>query len=114
MIILLFQLKFLNFFKKLDPSTYIQVWKDTSILPTHEPWQTYINRVTKTGHVAILSSPWYLNFISYGYQDWYKLYQVEPLSNFTGSEEQRNLFIGGEACLWGEYVDGTNIGKNLS
>ncbi len=69
---------------KLDPSTYIQIWKDTSILPNQDTWQSYLNNITNKGHVAILSSPWYINFISYGYQDWYKLYQVEPFINFTG------------------------------
>ncbi len=28
-----------------------------------------------------------------------------------GNATQRDLVIGGEAALWGEYVDGTNIGK---
>lgn len=31
----------------------------------------------------------------------------------TGSEKQKRLLIGGEACLWGEYVDATNLTPRL-
>lgn len=31
--------------------------------------------------------------------------------NFKGNAEQAKLLIGGETCLWAEYVDGGNIGK---
>jgi len=95
---------------KLDKTTQIQIWKDTSILPEHSTWQEYLNQVTNDGYRAILSSPWYINFVSYGYQEWYKFYQVEPMRNFSGNPE---LLIGGEACLWTEYVDGTNIETRL-
>lgn len=59
----------------------------------------------------ILSAPWYLDWISYG-QDWVKYYRVEPLE-FSGSKEQKQLVIGGEACLWGEFVDATNLTPRL-
>ena len=67
--------------------------------------------MTAHGYQVILSSPWYINFVSYGYEEWFKWYRVEPLANFTGTEEQKKLVIGGEVALWAEYVDGTNIGK---
>lgn len=68
-------LSFLTFFKqkrwqeifdnglKVNPNTVIDVWKGG--------WQNELAAVTKTGLRAILSSPWYLNYISYG-ADWVK------------------------------------------
>ena len=29
--------------------------------------------------------------------------------NFAGTQEQKDLVIGGTAALWAEYVDGTNL-----
>ncbi len=94
----------------MDKSAIIQIWKDTSIIDHHKKWYEYLSDITARGHTAILSSPWYINFVSYGYQEWYKYYQVDPLTNFTGTPEQAKLILGGEAALWSEYVDGTNIG----
>ncbi len=28
---------------------------------------------------------------------------------FVGSNEAKERILGGEACLWGEFVDGTNL-----
>ncbi|XP_073219225.1 beta-hexosaminidase subunit alpha isoform X3 [Lepidochelys kempii] len=91
---------------KVKPDTIIHVWRENA-----GPYQQEVARVTKAGYRALLSAPWYLNRISYG-QDWQTAYQVEPLE-FEGSPEQKELVIGGEACMWGEYVDVTNLTPRL-
>ncbi|XP_078531383.1 beta-hexosaminidase subunit beta isoform X1 [Lissotriton helveticus] len=89
---------------KLNLDTIIEVWIQAK-------YQEELAAVTSAGYHAILTAPWYLNFISYG-QDWHQIYAVEP-TNFNGTEEQKQLVIGGEACLWGEFVDATNLSPRL-
>ncbi|XP_062290102.1 beta-hexosaminidase subunit beta isoform X2 [Scomber scombrus] len=89
---------------KLKSDTVVHVWIGGQ---TNEE----MRKVTAAGYTTILSAPWYLDYISYA-QDWQKYYKVEPL-DFDGTEEQKKLVIGGEACLWGEYVDGTNLTPRL-
>ncbi|XP_075753666.1 beta-hexosaminidase subunit alpha isoform X1 [Pelodiscus sinensis] len=91
---------------RVKPDTIIHVWRENA-----GAYQQEMARVTKAGYRALLSAPWYLNRISYG-QDWQAAYEVEPLA-FEGSPEQRALVIGGEACMWGEYVDVTNLTPRL-
>lgn len=89
---------------KLKPDTVVHVWIGGGA-------NEEMSKVTAAGYTTILSAPWYLDYISYA-QDWQKYYKVEPL-NFNGTEEQKKLVIGGEACLWGEYVDATNLTPRL-
>ncbi|EPQ02605.1 Beta-hexosaminidase subunit beta, partial [Myotis brandtii] len=89
---------------KLQPGTVVQVWKEQN-------YAKELSSITAAGFPVIISAPWYLDRISYG-QDWRLYYAVEPL-NFSGTQEQKQLVIGGEACLWGEYVDATNLSPRL-
>ncbi|XP_076019967.1 beta-hexosaminidase subunit beta isoform X2 [Genypterus blacodes] len=89
---------------KLKPDTVVNVWMSNQL-------NEELHNVTVAGYTTILSSPWYLDYISYG-QDWQRYYKVEPL-NFNGTDQQKKLVIGGEACLWGEYVDATNLSPRL-
>ncbi|XP_032395366.1 beta-hexosaminidase subunit beta isoform X2 [Etheostoma spectabile] len=89
---------------KLKPDTVVHVWISGGA-------NEEMGKVTAAGYTTILSAPWYLDYISYA-QDWQKYYKVEPL-DFNGTEEQKKLVIGGEACLWGEYVDATNLTPRL-
>eukprot|EP00035_Acanthoeca_spectabilis_P020730 m.434350 g.434350 ORF g.434350 m.434350 type:complete len:537 (+) comp17703_c0_seq1:2787-4397(+) len=87
---------------KILPDTVVDVWKGGN-------WQEDISAVTKAGFHAVLSAPFYLNYISYG-EDWPKYYSVEP-SNFTGGEaaDAKGLVGGVEVCMWSEYVDAANF-----
>ncbi|XP_057316087.1 beta-hexosaminidase subunit alpha-like [Hydractinia symbiolongicarpus] len=84
---------------QINNRTIVNVWK--------EGWKQEMSKVTSSGHKAILSSCWYLNYIKYGL-DWPKLYKCDP-EDFDGTIEQKKLVIGGSAAIWGEYVDATNV-----
>ncbi|MCI4394502.1 hypothetical protein PGIGA_G00169580 [Pangasianodon gigas] len=90
---------------KLKADTQIHVWKEKP------DYKNEMAQITAAGFHALLSTPWYLNRISYG-QDWQGVYKADPQS-FNGTAEQKQLVIGGEACLWGEYVDATNLTPRL-
>ncbi|XP_069411840.1 beta-hexosaminidase subunit beta-like isoform X1 [Ovis canadensis] len=89
---------------KLTPGTVVQVWKK-------HKFHMKLRKITAAGFPVIISAPWYLDLISYG-EDWTGYYSVEPL-NFAGTPKQKQLVIGGEACIWGEYVDATNLTPRL-
>ncbi|KAM9338011.1 beta-hexosaminidase subunit beta [Symphorus nematophorus] len=89
---------------KLKQDTVVHVWIGNG-------YNEEMSKATAAGYTTILSAPWYLDYISYA-QDWQKYYKVEPLS-FNGTDAQKKLVIGGEACLWGEYVDATNLTPRL-
>lgn len=63
--------------------------------------------VTKSGRRALLSSCYYLGKLETG-GDWKKFYSCDP-NDFYGDEKQKSLVIGGEACMWSEVADDTNI-----
>ncbi|XP_070090053.1 beta-hexosaminidase subunit alpha isoform X3 [Equus przewalskii] len=92
---------------KVRPDTIIQVWREEAPVS----YMKELELVTNASFRALLSAPWYLNHITYG-PDWEKVYMVEPLA-FDGTPEQKALVIGGEACMWGEYVDSTNLVPRL-
>ena len=50
--------------------------------------------MTGDGYRAILSAPWYLNYIDYG-SDWTQYYKVDP-TDFGGKDDSFKLVVGGE------------------
>lgn len=85
----------------------VQIWVGSS----RNEWWQHARDVTRKGYRIIVSAPWYLNYISYG-QDWEKYYTSDPRS-FADTQEQEELVVGGEVCMWGEYVDATNLLSRL-
>jgi len=59
---------------QVRPDTVVEVWRRGSARE--------LAKVTAMGLKALLSTPWYLDYISYG-PDWRDYYAVEPL-NFNG------------------------------
>ena len=80
-------------------NTVINVWKTN--------YNQELYRITKQGFPVILSSCWYLNKISYGY-DWFGYYKCDP-QNFNGTKQQNDLVLGGQVSMWGEWVDASNF-----
>jgi hexosaminidase len=89
---------------KLASDTVVEVWRGGET-----GWQDEMNKVTAAGYRSILSSPWYLNYISYG-ADWKKYYLEEPTA-FNGTQKQIEKLIGGvfpiphlllSPCLYGD------------
>lgn len=78
-----------------------QVWTD----------DTMVDKITAAGY-SVIASPsnyWYLDISS---NTWEVMYSYNPTSNLT-VEDQATLVIGGEAALWGEYIDDFNILQNI-
>lgn len=84
---------------RLPPGTVVHVWTGDR--------QNLLANVTKQGLPALLSSCWYLDHLYTG-GDWKKFYGCEP-EDFPGSEQQKQLLLGGEACMWSEVVDNGNV-----
>ncbi|KAJ8335474.1 hypothetical protein SKAU_G00388160 [Synaphobranchus kaupii] len=93
-----------DYHEKPKVMSVVEVWRGGCYL-------CEMRKVTRAGLRAILASPWYLDQPGPTH-DWSRYYNVRPLA-FTGSEQQKQLVIGGEVCMWGEYVDATNLASML-
>lgn len=75
----------------LPKSAVIQSWRGTS----------YLGDAAKQGYRGILSAPYYLDHIDQAGQH----YQADPLPATAAlSDAEAARVLGGEACMWGEYV----------
>lgn len=103
-------------FEKLNES--VVVWQEVFVNGVRLPATTVVhiwtgnrrallNAVTGNGMPALLSECWYLDHLSTG-GDWRKYYDCEP-HDFPGTQMQKKLVMGGEACMWSESVDNGNV-----
>lgn len=84
----------------LPGKAVIQSWRGTN----------YLVDAAKQGRRAILSAPWYLDHIKTAGDH----YLADPLpdgSNLTPA--QAALVLGGEACMWSEYVTSETIESRI-
>lgn len=86
----------------ISPETVVQVWKNWGI-----GWRNRMQAITTAGQPALLSAPYYLNYIKYG-SDWVEMYEEDP-HDFPGTEEDKQLVLGGETCIWAEFVNSINL-----
>lgn len=84
---------------QLPNGTVVQVWTGNR--------QSLLQQVTEKGLPALLSSCWYLDHLKSG-GDWKSFYGCDA-ANFNGTEAQKKLILGGEACMWAEVVDNGNV-----
>jgi hexosaminidase len=78
----------------------IQIWHDASLL----------KQIVEAGHQAIFSpnggytNGWYLDGLK---APWEAMYKLSPMENVDS--KYRHLVLGGEGCMWGETVDGSDL-----
>jgi hexosaminidase len=68
-----------------------------------------MNDVVKAGFKALLSTGWYLDHLNV---PWESMYLNEPTQVLSKSANA-SLILGGEACMWGETVDKSNIDNTV-
>ncbi|XP_050399578.1 beta-hexosaminidase subunit beta isoform X1 [Patella vulgata] len=88
---------------QLPNDTLIQIWMGDSV---------DINRAINLGYNVLYSTCWYLDHVEYGTK-WPKYYQCDPADNSYGMTVDEKKVLGGEACLWSEYVDNENYMTTL-
>ncbi|KAL4576633.1 hypothetical protein LXL04_012730 [Taraxacum kok-saghyz] len=92
---------FNNFGSKLDRKTVVHNWLGSGVA----------QKVVESGLRCIVSNQdsWYLDHLD---ATWQQFYTNEPLTNITNPNLQK-LVLGGEVCMWGEHVDGSDIEQTI-
>jgi hexosaminidase len=84
----------------LPTAAVIQSWRGVN----------YLTTAARQGRRAILSAPYYLDHIDLARD----LYLADPLPATTDlTAEQQALILGGEACMWSEYVTPETIDSRI-
>ncbi|KAG4214459.1 hypothetical protein ERO13_A01G123900v2 [Gossypium hirsutum] len=92
---------FNDFGNKLSRKTVVHNWLGGGVA----------QRVVASGLRCIVSNQdkWYLDHLD---TPWQEFYANEPVTNITNLKQQK-LVIGGEVCMWGETVDGSDIEQTI-
>jgi hexosaminidase len=79
---------------------------------TIQSWRGYksLAKAAREGHDGILSSGYYLDHMSPA-SAYYAVNPIPESSTLTAVERKR--ILGGEACMWNEYVDGKTIDSRI-
>jgi hexosaminidase len=73
--------------------------------------QESLAEAAKQGYPGILSSGYYLDGMAPASQH----YAVDPIANAdaTPAPEQQKLILGGEACMWAEFISDENVDSRI-
>ncbi|XP_048253652.1 uncharacterized protein LOC124133952 isoform X2 [Haliotis rufescens] len=88
---------------QLPNDTIIEVWMGD---------MADVNRAISMGYQVVYATCWYLDHVEYGTK-WPKYYQCDPADNTFGYMIDEKKVLGGEACLWSEYIDNENMMTTL-
>ena len=95
----------------LDRSTVLHLWEGNYAAMEYDPgrldWNHTVPRVVASGFSVIQSQGWYMNAEKL-VTPWSTMYTNEPMTGATKPSEQQ-LVLGGEAAMWGEYIDGSQL-----
>ncbi|XP_026686785.1 beta-hexosaminidase subunit alpha-like [Diaphorina citri] len=85
----------------MDKDTIVQVWRGGGL----EGASAAVKRVVSAGYKVINSIGWYLDNLEQEFETYHGI----RVGSIDLTPEEKKLFLGGEACMWGEKVDETNI-----
>ncbi|XP_046550141.1 uncharacterized protein LOC124259963 [Haliotis rubra] len=88
---------------QLPNDTIIEVWMGD---------MADVNRAISMGYQVVYATCWYLDHVEYGTK-WPKYYQCDPADSTFGYMIDEKKVLGGEACLWSEYIDNENMMTTL-
>ncbi|KOB76612.1 Beta-hexosaminidase, partial [Operophtera brumata] len=85
------------------------VWQEAFDMNAIFEPKTHV-QVLKAGHYVIFSSSWYLDYHN---MPWEEFYRADPRQMVYNMRKKKSAgledIVGGEACMWGELADDSNI-----
>jgi hexosaminidase len=98
----------LDFDLHMDPNTLIQVWRSFgSIKPIAEKGYKMVVSSFEYWYLDLGRQDIYTNGTYRTYTTWPNAYLYDPTSGLTN--EQKDLVVGGEACMWAETANTHNV-----